>query len=219
MTVMWLLMPQVPMLFMGQEFFASAPFCYFVDHPPDLSEKVRRGRVEFVSQFPSAAHAFTHEGHQERIDEHAFRRSRIDWSEAERNAPILDLHKELLRLRREDPVLSRAVPARLDGATLGEQALVLRWFGGQEGDRLVLLNLGPDLSFEPCPQPLLAPVPGRKWLPILSSKEIRFGGHGAVFPDGVGPWRIPGQCGLVLTSGDSISDEHPPHSAPRAREE
>ena len=214
-TVLWLLLPQVPMLFMGQEFFASAPFCYFVDHPPELTEKIRRGRVEFVSQFASFAHAYRQEGYEERIDEPAFRRSQLDWSEVEKHAPILALHKELLRLRREDPVFSRESATRLDGATLGEQALVLRWFGGDRGDRLVVLNLGPELTYEPCPQPLLAPVPGRKWLPVLSSKEVRFGGHGAVFPDGVGPWRIPGQCGLVLTTGDRPTGERSPSAIAR----
>jgi maltooligosyltrehalose trehalohydrolase len=218
MTVMWLLLPQLPMLFMGQEFFASAPFCYFVDHPPELSEKVKQGRVDFVSQFPSAAYAFKHEGYDERIDESAFRRSRIDWSEAEKNAPILALHKELLRLRREDPVFSGEGSSGIDGATLSDQALVLRWFGGRAGDRLLILNLGPELSYEPCPQPLLAPVPGRKWFPMMSSKEIRFGGHGATFPDGVGPWRIPGQCGLVLTSDGPHSSDPPQPASARERE-
>ena len=202
-TVMWLLLPQTPMLFMGQEFFSSAPFKYFVDHPADLMENVREGRIEFISQFPSVRHAVTVEGYEDPIDEAAFEESRLDWEEARKNAPILHLHKELLRLRREDRVFSAERgprPGDMDGATLGDQALVLRWFGGTLGDRLMLLNLGSELRYEPCPQPLLAPVPGRKWWPVLSSDEVRFGGDGAVFPDGEGPWRISGQCALVMTS-------------------
>jgi maltooligosyltrehalose trehalohydrolase len=208
LTVMWLLLPQTPMLFMGQEFFSSSPFKYFVDHPADLMEKVRQGRIEFLSQFPSIRHAVGEESYEDPIDASAFEESRLNWGDAARNAPILALHRELLRLRRDDLVFSAERgprDANLEGATLGEQAFVLRWLGGTLGDRLLLLNLGPELAFEPCPQPLLAPIPGRKWLPLLSSDEVRFGGHGAVFPDGEGPWRISGQCGLVLASGERSS--------------
>ena len=37
MTALLLLAPGTPMLFQGQEFAASSPFCYFADHHPDLA--------------------------------------------------------------------------------------------------------------------------------------------------------------------------------------
>ena len=37
----FLLLPQTPMLFQGQEFFATAPFLYFVDHKPELVAPVQ----------------------------------------------------------------------------------------------------------------------------------------------------------------------------------
>jgi hypothetical protein len=43
------------MLFMGQEFAASARFLYFADHGPELAAKVHAGRKEFLAQFPSLA--------------------------------------------------------------------------------------------------------------------------------------------------------------------
>src|SRR5262249_41957231 len=55
MTALLLLAPGTPMLFQGQEFASSAPFYYFADHKKGLAEKVREGRVEFLSQFPSLA--------------------------------------------------------------------------------------------------------------------------------------------------------------------
>ncbi|MFL5348006.1 MAG: malto-oligosyltrehalose trehalohydrolase [Hyalangium sp.] len=203
LTTLLLLLPQTPMLFMGQEFFASSPFLYFVDHKPELQQLVHKGRYEFLSQFPSARQALEVEGHEMPIGEEAFRASKLDWSERTRNAEALALHRELLRLRREDPVFAAQDPSRLAGAVLSQHALVLRYFGnGQEGDRLLLLNLGTGLDLEPCPEPLLAPEPGKIWRPLLSSEQVRFGGMGAPPLPGEGRLRVPGQTALVLASAE-----------------
>ena len=57
LTALLLLAPATPMLFMGQEFGASSPFVFFADHKPELAKLVYKGRLEFVSQFPSLATA------------------------------------------------------------------------------------------------------------------------------------------------------------------
>ena len=44
MTALWLLMPQTPLLFQGQEFAASTPFCFFLDSPPQRAAEVTAGR-------------------------------------------------------------------------------------------------------------------------------------------------------------------------------
>ena len=201
LTMLLLLLPQTPMLFMGQEFFSSSAFLYFVDQKPELQKLVHKGRTEFLSQFPSARQALLEEGFDMPIGEAAFQASKLDWSERDRHPEALAFHKELLRLRREDPVFAAQEPSRLAGAVLSEKALVLRYFGtGQEGDRLLLLNLGTELDLEPCPEPLLAPEAGKIWRPLLSSEHVRFGGMGAPPLPGVGRLRIPGQTALVLTS-------------------
>jgi maltooligosyltrehalose trehalohydrolase len=189
------------MLFMGQEFFASSPFLYFVDHKPELQRLVHKGRNEFLSQFESARQALEVEGMVVPIGEEAFRASKLDWSERTRNEDALRLHQDLLRLRREDPVFAAQDPSRLAGAVLSRNALVLRYFGsGQEGDRLLLLNLGTGLDLAPCPEPLLAPEPGKIWRLLLSSEHVRYGGMGAPALPGEGRLRVPGQTALVLTS-------------------
>src|SRR5262245_17140246 len=53
MTTLLLLSPQTPLLFQGQEFAATATFVFFADHTPELNAKVKEGRLEFLSQFPS----------------------------------------------------------------------------------------------------------------------------------------------------------------------
>src|SRR5437016_9158519 len=56
MTALLLLGPWTPLLFQGQEFGATTSFCFFSDVGDDkLKEAVRKGRFEFLAQFPSSA--------------------------------------------------------------------------------------------------------------------------------------------------------------------
>src|SRR5262249_19239688 len=94
-------------------------------------------------------------------DESTFERCTLDFRERRTHAEAYDLYRDLLRLRREDPVFRSPQPRGVDGAVLGPEAFVLRFFehpGGTGGqDRLLLVNLGRDLKLEPAPEPLLAP--------------------------------------------------------------
>ena len=47
-TALWLLSPQTPMLFQGQEFQASAPFHYFADMGAELAPAIARGRDGYI---------------------------------------------------------------------------------------------------------------------------------------------------------------------------
>lgn len=181
------------MLFMGQEFGASSPFCFFTDHKADLAAPVHEGRKKFLAQFPSYA---TPEA-QARVpapnDPSTFERSKLDFAERERHAPFYRFHEALLRLRREDPLVARQDRRRLDGAVLGDSALCVRYFGEGGDDRLLLANWGLDLEYDPGPEPLLAPPHGREWRLVFSSDDARYGGPGAVNPcDEEGCWRLPG---------------------------
>jgi hypothetical protein len=75
---------------------------------------------------------------------------------------------------------------RLDGAVLGPDALVLRFFGDEETegtlDRLLIVNLGCDLEYVPAPEPLLAPVKDGWWRVQWSSDDPRYGGPGIIKP-------------------------------------
>jgi len=51
-TAVYLLLPQTPMIFMGEEWYASTPFPFFCDFGPDLADAVRKGRREEFSKFP-----------------------------------------------------------------------------------------------------------------------------------------------------------------------
>ncbi len=78
-----LLGPQTPMLFMGQEFAASAPFMFFADHHEELAALVHKGRREFLSQFRAYAEEATQRLVPAPHEESTFVGSKLDWREAE----------------------------------------------------------------------------------------------------------------------------------------
>lgn len=197
-TALVLLAPGTPMLFQGQEFGASAPFVYFADHKPDLAKAVRKGRTEFVAQFPSIGESQMRDRLPDPGDEATFLACKLDLSERERHVEVLDLHRDLLALRRAHAAFRAQRLRAVDGAVLGTDAFVLRFFDG-EGDRLVLVNLGRDLDLVHAPEPLLAPPDGARWSTLWSSEDGRYGGGGTpvIEPEEKG-WRLPGECTVVM---------------------
>ena len=197
-TTVLLLGPGTPMLFQGQEFGASAPFLYFADHKPELARQVRRGRTEFLRQFPALAAPEMQAELPDPGDITTFEKSKLDLSERERNTEAYALHLDLLALRREDAVFAAQRPAGIDGAVLALEAFVIRYFGGEHGDRLLLVNLGRELSIDPAPEPLLAPPAGARWKVQWSSEDPRYGGFGTPPIEGDTGWHLPGESAIVM---------------------
>jgi maltooligosyltrehalose trehalohydrolase len=198
MTALLLLAPNTPMLFQGQEFAATSPFQFFADHNPELAKLVAKGRAEFLSQFASIALPEVQATLLDPAARATYERCKLDWAERERHTTVLQMHRDLLRMRREDPAFSAQRPRGYDGAVLSDSALVLRFFvdGGQ--DRLLLLNLGRSLHLDPAPEPLLAPPEGKTWQTIWASESVEYGGGGTPPLDTEENWRIPGESAVVL---------------------
>ena len=198
MTAVLLLGPGTPMLFQGQEWASATPFLYFADHQPALAEAVAKGRREFLLQFPSLAKA--------ELDppgaEETFRKCALDWSARERHPEALALHRDLIALRRADPVLRTQGRDGLDGATLSENAFFLRFFDPQGRDRLLIVNLGLDLKPSIVPEPLLAPPRNASWRLLWSSEDFAYGGDGMSEPQAKdGQWFFPGHAAVVMAAG------------------
>jgi maltooligosyltrehalose trehalohydrolase len=218
-TALLLLAPQTPMLFQGQEFASSAPFLYFADHVPELSKLVDAGRKEFLSQFPSIN---TSEGFSqlstasERI---TFERCKLDLSERRKHPWAYALHKDLLALRRADRCFSAQQRGKVDGAVLSAHAFVLRYFGEEGDDRLVLVNFGYDLNLNPAPEPLLAPPLNEEWRVLWSSEHPTYGGAGTPPLETADSWRIPGEATVVMApqsvTAGRTSSRHTPQPASR----
>jgi maltooligosyltrehalose trehalohydrolase len=133
-SMLLLFLPQTPMLFMGQEFCASSPFQYFTDHNPELGRLVTEGRRKEFKDFS----AFTEVPDPQA--EETFLDSKLKLEEAERSA-TQELYRAMLRLRREDAVLTDQARERTSAEAVARDVLqVRRWRGGDE--RLLVCNFG-----------------------------------------------------------------------------
>lgn len=200
MTALLLLAPSTPLLFMGQEFGASSPFVFFADHKPELAKLVYKGRLEFVSQFRSLATPESQAKIPDPAARETFEACKLKLEERQTHDAIYQLHRDLLKLRREDPVFRAQGAYGFDGAVLGSKKFLLRWFGSDDsGDRLLLINLDVDSAIAPVSEPLLASPENRQWRVLWSSERLVYGGRGtAEFADN--NWQVPGYAALVLAS-------------------
>src|SRR5205823_7884295 len=96
-----LLSPQIPLLFMGEEWASLRPFAFFCDFEPGLADSVRAGRRREFAQFPE----FRDQSAREQIPDPAalstFTMSRLDWAEPrqEGHARWLAQYQRLLTIR------------------------------------------------------------------------------------------------------------------------
>lgn len=163
-SVLLLFLPYTPLLFMGQEFCASAPFQYFTDHEAELGRLVTEGRRKEFAGFS----AFSSESARERIPDpqapETFERSKLPVGEASESPgrEVAELYARMLRLRRGDAVLRVQDRAAMEARAVAADVLaVRRWGGGQE--RLLVVNFG-DAGFR-------TDQYGGGWREVLSSGE------------------------------------------------
>jgi maltooligosyltrehalose trehalohydrolase len=198
-TALTLLVPGTPMLFQGQEFGASSPFLFFADHKPELANLIKAGRMEFLGQWRSLVLPEMQKCFDDPHAPETFEKCKLDHAEVHKHAETYALHKDLLRLRREDPILCRQGADGIDGAVFSSQCLVVRFFSpGFQQDRLLLVNLGVEVDLDPAPEPLLAPPSSMEWVKMWSSEDPQYGGCGTPPLDTQQNWKIPGQAAILL---------------------
>ena len=201
LTAILLLGPELPMLFHGQETGSRRPWQFFVDHREPLRDLVRAGRAKFATQFPRLATAEAQAALPDPCSEATFRACILDPAERRLDNPSVALHRDLLRLRRDDPAF---VEGELAGAVLADRVVALRWFH-PAGDRLMLVNLGATFAPVVVPEPLLAPPDETGWAMIWSSEHPRYGGHGTPAPFTRARLSVPGRAALVLAPDPAAS--------------
>ena len=151
MTALLLLGPWTPLLFQGEEFGASTPFMFFTDTGDGrMREAIRKGRFEFLAQFPSLASDEAQKRLPVPYNPEVFADSKLDFSERQKNKHFYDMHIDLLQLRREDSRFREQKLGGLDGAVLGPKSFVLRYFSdGNTDDRLLVVNFGERQALAP----------------------------------------------------------------------
>ncbi|HET7459709.1 MAG TPA: malto-oligosyltrehalose trehalohydrolase [Longimicrobium sp.] len=202
-----LLSPYTPLLWMGQEWAATAPFRYFTDHPEELGRLVTEGRRREFGKFSVFADPAARERIPDPQAEATFIRSRLDWAERDQppHAGVLALHRALLHLRLAHPALRRGDRESFAVRELGEDALALRRTGDDSAALLLVASFSAahvsvDLgSMEETRAP-----DGQEWALHLCTEEGRFGGETegeltSLSPDGRLELRGPGA--VVLTAG------------------
>jgi maltooligosyltrehalose trehalohydrolase len=150
MQAVLLLAPQIPLLFMGEEWGATQPFCFFTDFHDELADAVREGRRREFKRFPE----FASEAARAHIPDpnafSTFAASRLDWSVPEQpeHRAWLDLVRRLIRIR------AQAIVPRLAGVRgnageatiLSDSALRVAWTLGDGSTLEVIANLADQTS-------------------------------------------------------------------------
>lgn len=181
-----LLSPFVPLLFMGEEYGEAAPFPYFVSHgDPVLTDAVRKGRGEEFSRFAWQGEL------PDPAAEDTFLKARLNWGLQDKgqHSQLRAFYKELLRLRRSEPVLASLDKTSIEITACEEpKSLCLRrWSMGAETAAL--------FHFEEKSAALACRLPPGNWEKILDSAEECWGGPGSPTPGNFG---ISGETSITM---------------------
>lgn len=130
LAAVYLLLPQIPMLFMGEEWAAAQPFPFFCDFGAELAAAVRQGRREEFARFPQ----FRDPAARARIPDPTaaatFSSAKLDWSARDRepHSRRLALYHDLIAARHRQ-IVPRLAGIRSSGTwrVIGEGAVEVRW--------------------------------------------------------------------------------------------
>ena len=133
----YLLLPQTPMIFMGEEWGAMQPFPFFCDFEGDLADAVRKGRREEFSRFPEFQDPEQRDRIPDPLAEKTFTSAKLDWNAIDRKR--LALYQDLLAVRRQEivPLLPHIVRGG-SAIEFGPGAVQVRWQIGL--DRVLALS-------------------------------------------------------------------------------
>ncbi|MEM8664471.1 MAG: malto-oligosyltrehalose trehalohydrolase, partial [Pseudomonadota bacterium] len=106
LTAMLLLSPQIPLLWMGEEWGETNPFCFFCDFDGDLADAVRKGRRNEFAKFDAFIDPEMRNDIPDPNALSTFTASKIDW--AKLATPAGEgwhaLYKKLLKVRADEIV-------------------------------------------------------------------------------------------------------------------
>lgn len=168
-----LVSPNIPMLFMGEEYGERNPFCYFVSHlDPELNRLVNEGRKREFEKFFNDDDKIPDPSSSETFD-----RAKLSWKieqDPEKKA-MHAFYKQLIKLRKTHPVLRVPDKDRLSISHTGKGFTLLRWQDRQQV--LVFMNFSD--------QEMQLKIPGHlkgNFKKILDSADSQWNGSGSPSP-------------------------------------
>jgi maltooligosyltrehalose trehalohydrolase len=170
-----LLSPNIPLLFMGEEYGERAPFQYFIDHgDPGLVEAVRKGRQEEFAHF-----GWREEDIPDPKALSTFERSRVHPGPSgdSRSQSLLRWYRTLIDLRKRLPVLGAGVAGGHQVLWSEEDDVVLAVHRRMENGPSALLLVG----FNDAARPFTLRPPAGSWTVKLNASSVDFGGEGKEF--------------------------------------
>ncbi len=176
------LTPNVPMLFMGEEYGERNPFNYFVSHlDPELNRLVREGRKrEFSDFFGDTSDAADPDSPE------AFEASKLSWNiedDKEKKA-MFEFYRKLIELRKNHPVLKIPDKDNLRITEHGNLFILERWHGE---NRIIA-----SINFSNQTEKLTIPADYKTSLKkLIDSNDEQWKGTGEVCPD-------------IITGGEEI---------------
>jgi maltooligosyltrehalose trehalohydrolase len=126
-----LLLPQIPMLFMGEEWGASSPFPFFCDYHGDLADRIRQGRVEQLKKLDPAPSDDELRRAPDPQAESTFRSAQLDWGELSQpeHSSLCDWYRRLIETRREHviPLLAGLAGPCSESHVIAPAAFTIAW--------------------------------------------------------------------------------------------
>ena len=130
-TAIYLLAPQIPLLFMGEEWRAEQPFQYFCGFEGELAEAIRKGRREEFSGNPAFDDPTKQESIPDPIDPATFERSKLEWSDLAQDGhrAWFDWYRSLIAVRKREviPYLGGASGGIAKYRVTAEQCIEVQW--------------------------------------------------------------------------------------------
>ncbi|MDF2387974.1 malto-oligosyltrehalose trehalohydrolase [Nostoc ellipsosporum NOK] len=164
-----LLSPNLPLLFMGEEYGETAPFTYFVSHSdPDLIQAVRAGRKQEFEAFHYS------EGPPDPEAAETFLASKLNWQlrDEGKHKILLNWYRQLIDLRKTHPALLKQDRDFIEATSDEDKQLVIvrRWC---ETNQLIFA-----MNFNSSPITTTLPIQsdGKK---LLDSADTSWAGPGS----------------------------------------
>jgi maltooligosyltrehalose trehalohydrolase len=169
-----LLSPNIPLLFMGEEYGETAPFLYFTDHSdPALGRAVSEGRQSEFSSFHANGTVPDPQSPSTFIKSKLNRGLRRQG----RHMVLWGLYQELINLRKTHPSFTDLDGAAIKVSTFGDCLAVRRSYANSS--LTLICNFGDEMELYD------APVLSEGWHKLLDSAESKWMGPGASIPKNI----------------------------------